>query len=68
MTSLVRELDPQRLGRLVRALNVFGFRAEESPERRHRLSFHHDKRASNGRRHVDVWHPIHRWHVEGALP
>jgi len=64
MTSLVRELDPQRLGRPVRVLNVFGFRAEESPERRHRLPFQYDERASNGRRHVDVWHPIHRWAVE----
>jgi 3'-phosphoadenosine 5'-phosphosulfate sulfotransferase (PAPS reductase)/FAD synthetase len=64
MTSLVRELDPRALGRRARVLNVFGFRAQESPERRAREPFHHDPRASNGRRHVDVWLPIHRWTVE----
>jgi 3'-phosphoadenosine 5'-phosphosulfate sulfotransferase (PAPS reductase)/FAD synthetase len=64
MTRLVREIDPERVGRPVKVLNVFGFRAQESPERKGRAPFHHDARASNGRRDVDVWLPIHRWSTE----
>lgn len=59
MTALVRER--QHLGRPVRLLNVFGFRAEESPARASRNPYRHDSRASNGRRHVDEWLPIHGW-------
>jgi 3'-phosphoadenosine 5'-phosphosulfate sulfotransferase (PAPS reductase)/FAD synthetase len=64
MTQLVREVKPEHLGRPVRVLNIFGFRAQESPERRQRQPLQHDQRASNGRRHVDVWLPIHRWGVQ----
>lgn len=39
MTKLVREIDPVRLGRPVTVLNVFGFREEESPERKNRPRF-----------------------------
>lgn len=48
-------------GRQVRILNVMGFRAEESPARAKRRPFTFDPGASNGRRHVDVWLPIHEW-------
>jgi len=48
----------------VRILNCLGLRADESPARAKKVPFETDKRASNGRRHVDVWLPIHDWTVE----
>jgi 3'-phosphoadenosine 5'-phosphosulfate sulfotransferase (PAPS reductase)/FAD synthetase len=48
----------------VRILSCLGLRAEESPARARRLPFAFDPRASNGRRHVDVWLPLHGWSVE----
>jgi 3'-phosphoadenosine 5'-phosphosulfate sulfotransferase (PAPS reductase)/FAD synthetase len=47
----------------VRILNCLGFRAEESPARAQRPPFAPDLRASNGRRFVDVWLPLHGWRV-----
>jgi len=47
--------------RPVRILNVMGFRAEESPARANRIAYEFDKNASNGKRHVDQWLPIHGW-------
>jgi len=47
--------------RPVRILNVMGFRAEESPARAKRVAYEFDKNASNGKRHVDQWLPIHGW-------
>lgn len=47
----------------VRILNCMGLRADESPARARRPSFSHDARASNSKRHVDVWLPIHGWNV-----
>lgn len=47
-----------------RILNCLGLRAEESPARAKRIPFFHNQPASNGRRHVDEWYPIHRWNVE----
>ena len=47
----------------VRILNCMGLRADESPARAKRPPFFHDERASNGKRHVDVWLPIHGWNV-----
>ena len=44
-----------------RILNCLGLRAEESPCRARRPPFAFDARASNGRRHVDTWLPIHGW-------
>jgi 3'-phosphoadenosine 5'-phosphosulfate sulfotransferase (PAPS reductase)/FAD synthetase len=41
-----------------------GLRAEESPARARRSPSAFDPRASNGRRHVDVWLPIHSWSVQ----
>jgi 3'-phosphoadenosine 5'-phosphosulfate sulfotransferase (PAPS reductase)/FAD synthetase len=45
----------------VRILNVLGLRAEESPARAKKPAFSHDERASNGRRYVDRWLPLHAW-------
>jgi len=60
-TELTATLDAK--GRQVRILNVMGMRAEESPARSKLLPFSHDKAASNGKRHVDVWLPIHGWKI-----
>jgi 3'-phosphoadenosine 5'-phosphosulfate sulfotransferase (PAPS reductase)/FAD synthetase len=47
--------------RRVRILSCMGMRAEESPARARRPTFAFDAAASNGRRHVDVWLPLHAW-------
>jgi 3'-phosphoadenosine 5'-phosphosulfate sulfotransferase (PAPS reductase)/FAD synthetase len=47
-----------------RLLNCLGLRADESPARALRLPFAFDVRASNGRRHVDTWLPLHAWTAE----
>jgi 3'-phosphoadenosine 5'-phosphosulfate sulfotransferase (PAPS reductase)/FAD synthetase len=47
----------------VRILNCLGLRADESPARARRPPFTKDERASNSRRHVDLWLPIHHWTV-----
>ncbi len=56
MTALVAER-----GKHTRILNCMGLRADESPARRKRPAFQHDAAASNGKRHVDEWLPIHGW-------
>lgn len=63
MTHLVTELRESGAvtGRPVRLLNVMGFRAEESAARRKRPTYTFDSPASNGRRHVDTWLPIHAY-------
>ena len=38
-----------------------GLRAEESPARSKKVTFQHDTGASNGKRSVDTWLPIHAW-------
>lgn len=48
----------------VRILSCLGLRAEESPARARRPPFAFDERASNGRRHVDGWLPLHHWTVQ----
>jgi 3'-phosphoadenosine 5'-phosphosulfate sulfotransferase (PAPS reductase)/FAD synthetase len=48
----------------VRILSCMGLRAQESPARAKRFPFSHDERASNSKRLVDVWLPIHTWSVE----
>jgi 3'-phosphoadenosine 5'-phosphosulfate sulfotransferase (PAPS reductase)/FAD synthetase len=58
LTSLVRE---RNLPSQTRILNCLGMRAQESHERAKKPAFSFDKRASNGRRHVDRWLPIHAW-------
>lgn len=63
--TLLTKLVAERYdGRPVRILNCMGLRAQESPARAKRVAFQHDKKASNGRRHVDTWLPIHTWTVE----
>lgn len=66
MTALVKEVrDSGKVtGRPVRILNIMGMRAEESPGRAKKLPYRHDERASNGRRHVDVWLPVHTWTLD----
>lgn len=49
--------------RPVRILNVMGMRAEESPARSKLVPFTQNARASNGKRHVDNWLPIHGWKI-----
>lgn len=63
MTRLVAELrDSGRVsGRPVRVLNIMGLRAEESRARARRVAYAHNPSASNGRRHVDDWYPIHQF-------
>ena len=61
MTELVRARIADGCPPPVRVLSVMGFRAQESRERARREPFCHDARASNGRRHVDVWLPLHAW-------
>lgn len=50
-------------GKKVRILNVMGMRAEESPARSKLKPFSHDASASNGKRHIDTWLPIHDWKI-----
>lgn len=58
MTSLVKEAG---LGRAAKILNCMGMRAQESPDRAKLMSFAANGRASNGRREVHDWLPIHSW-------
>jgi 3'-phosphoadenosine 5'-phosphosulfate sulfotransferase (PAPS reductase)/FAD synthetase len=44
-----------------RILNCLGLRAEESPARARRVPFVPNLAASNGRREVDDWLPLHAW-------
>lgn len=48
----------------VRILNCMGLRAAESPARSKKTPFEHDDSASNGKRHVDNWLPIHHFSHE----
>ena len=61
MTVLVAE--PRDSGtvvdRPVRLLNVMGLRAAESTARARRIPYAANQAASNGKRHVDDWYPIH---------
>lgn len=47
-----------------RILNCLGMRAQESPARAKRNPFTLNTVASNGRRRVDDWLPLHSWTVE----
>jgi len=53
-------------GRPVRILSCRGMRAQESPARAKLVAFQRDERASNGRRAVDAWLPIHDWSVDAV--
>jgi 3'-phosphoadenosine 5'-phosphosulfate sulfotransferase (PAPS reductase)/FAD synthetase len=50
-------------GQPVRILNCSGFRADESPARAKREVYSLNRRATNGRRIVYDWLPIHLWSV-----
>lgn len=54
---------PGRNGCRVRILNCLGFRKEESPARAKRQPFAVNERATNGKREVVDWLPIHTWTV-----
>ncbi|NGO67000.1 phosphoadenosine phosphosulfate reductase family protein [Streptomyces boncukensis] len=59
MTRLVAELGD--LGRPARILNCMGQRAAESAPRAKLAAVEIDRPASNGKRHVTTWRPIHGW-------
>lgn len=63
MTRLATELreSGRVVDRPVRILNVLGLRAQESTARARRTPYAHNAAASNGRRLVDDWYPIHTW-------
>jgi 3'-phosphoadenosine 5'-phosphosulfate sulfotransferase (PAPS reductase)/FAD synthetase len=64
MTRLVAEIRDARVDetdRPVHLLKVMGLRAEESTARARRLPYAPNSGASNGRRRVDDWYPIHHW-------
>lgn len=65
MTRLVAEIrsSGHEMGGPVRLLNVMGLRAEESAARSRRSPYAPNHSASNGRRLVDDWYPIHDWTV-----
>lgn len=68
MTRLVSRLriaSPSLLeGCRVRILNCMGMRAQESPKRAKMLPFAVDESASNGKRIVSNWLPLHSWTVD----
>lgn len=59
MTRLTDEIG--RKGAPVRILNCMGLRADESSNRAKMPVFERDEGASNGKRQVDEWLPIHHW-------
>jgi 3'-phosphoadenosine 5'-phosphosulfate sulfotransferase (PAPS reductase)/FAD synthetase len=65
LTRLVKEVQAVKgKDHQVRILQCMGLRADESPARAKKLDFTHDEQASNTKRHVDVWLPIHDWTAE----
>lgn len=64
MTALATEHREAGSSGQTRILNCMGLRRQESPVRAKAASFEHDETASNGRRHVDNWLPIHDWTTE----
>lgn len=61
LTKLTTEVRAANGGRRARILNCLGLRAEESPARSAKPALAFDKMASNGRRDVTTWLPIHDW-------
>jgi 3'-phosphoadenosine 5'-phosphosulfate sulfotransferase (PAPS reductase)/FAD synthetase len=64
LTRLTDETRRRQPGKVVRLLNCLGLRAEESPARAKLEPFRFDERASNGKRVVFTWLPIHAWTTE----
>lgn len=62
MTALTNELWTG--ARPIRILNCMGMRAQESPARAKKRPFEFDATASNSKREVWNWLPIHQWPVE----
>ncbi|MBO2464037.1 phosphoadenosine phosphosulfate reductase domain-containing protein [Actinomadura violacea] len=59
-TRIVRDIrEADNTVEPVRILEVMGIRAQESAPRRKQRAFYHRRADSNGRRHVDVWLPVH---------
>jgi len=52
------------LARPCRILNCMGLRADESSARASKATYEPDAAASNGKRQVDTWLPIHAWTVD----
>lgn len=63
LTQLTQEVRARVGPRRVRILNCMGMRAEESPARAKLMPLELDRRASNGRREVWTWLPVHGWTV-----
>ena len=64
--TMITKLTNERIAaglteRPVRVLNVMGLRAQESCARAAKVAYKVDLRASNGKRQVDEWLPIHAW-------
>ena len=64
LTSLVREIAETSGKSRVRVLNCLGLRAQESPARSKKAAYELNTRATNGKREVWNWLPIHTWTVE----
>ncbi|MFC9816562.1 phosphoadenosine phosphosulfate reductase family protein [Streptomyces virginiae] len=58
---MTRLTDERSLRRPVRILNCLGQRAAESPHRQKLAPVEIDRPASNGKRHITTWRPIHHW-------
>jgi len=63
-TRLTDETRRRQPGKVVKLLNCMGLRAEESPARAKQVPLQLDERASNGKRTVVWWLPIHAWTTE----
>jgi 3'-phosphoadenosine 5'-phosphosulfate sulfotransferase (PAPS reductase)/FAD synthetase len=61
ITALVNAHIKAFPGGVVRVLNCMGLRADESPARAKKQVFEVNKRATNSKRAVDNWLPIHDW-------
>ena len=64
LTQLTDEVRAKTGKPQARILSMMGIRAEESPARAKKTAFGKDARASNGKRHVDLWYPIFDWTVD----
>jgi 3'-phosphoadenosine 5'-phosphosulfate sulfotransferase (PAPS reductase)/FAD synthetase len=63
-TRLAEETRRRQPGAVVKLLNCMGLRAEESPARAKLVPLQLDERASNSKRTVVRWLPIHDWTTE----
>jgi len=67
LTEIAREIRAAGVP-VARILNCMGLRADESPARAKKIPFQRDAMASNGRRSVDAWLPIHDWMLPTHRP